>query len=692
MASLIDLGESLYAQGKLDEAQEQFQNRLAEEPENADLLNNLGVISFKKKQFAQAATYFSKGLSIASYNLDLVCNYCELLKSLSQLNRALPLLEMVTSRFPDDPNLKILLAEVVSLDTDSIPEKVLSEGRSMIDSGQLSEADAMLGKLIVDHEDNSAVHFQLARSAYKQNEPKKAALFLLLVLACQPNHDEARKLSECVISEASKEKIKENADLIALSLALTFAGNGITQKTTEALKNLKSHLDDHHKNSLIDLLMVAEPEDSERFVIGILTSMESIDNRLAEKLGDWMQSHPLTRDRLDRIEFQICLKCSDNEIVRRIAKREEAHDSNIFVVPGFETYPRRIVEKTDRSDPFMKLVPDGAPSKANGMKILVISDFNIAGQHTRLMRSLNKYTNHAVRCVIYNNDFLSYDKDLIISNGDGQVSDTAMEEAASLIRQADFFHIGRQLCPITGIKWEKYISPRNAVFQYHGSHLRNNGAEIARFHAENKFEAISCVDWSIYRQLQTSFYHLHPCILELDELPDSQPDFSGEIRLVHAPSGENYRRIKRSDIIIETMDRLAGEIDYVQSEIVENVTNRECLNLKSHCHVHIASLLMAFGLNAIESAAMGLIPVTTLDNFSRFIYHDSPVVNATKNDIYDVVKRLVVDRSRMTDLSFSCREWARRLFDAKSVAGQYAYLYDLIYHGLSVDYPNPEKR
>jgi hypothetical protein len=66
---------------------------------------------------------------------------------------------------------------------------------------------------------------------------------------------------------------------------------------------------------------------------------------------------------------------------------------------------------------------------------------------------------------------------------------------------------------------------------------------------------------------------------------------------------------------------------------------------------------------------------------------DTPVIHATLETLYKKVTELLADEHRMRRISTACREWARREFDARTHVRKYWFLYDMIYHGLSVTYP-----
>lgn len=349
--------------------------------------------------------------------------------------------------------------------------------------------------------------------------------------------------------------------------------------------------------------------------------------------------------------------------------------------------PRRKTRHIDSDDPFMKLVPGDAPSKDGGMRILLLADFNIAGQMTRVMRALNRYTNHAARCVILQDDYLSYDRDLVLHEIGGATNNKVISEAAALVQEADFYHIGRQPFALPGIDWNRLLNQNNTLFQYFGSYLRDNADELRKLHEGRGFAAVTAMEWTMYRALPQGFYHIQPYMLEPDELPQADWSDTSHLRICHAPSGANYRQLKGSDEIIRIMRQLENDNPDVEVDIIENVSNADCLNRKSRCHLHVVALRYGFGLNAIESAALGLVPLVQLPNFVRMAYPDSPVVHINRDSLQDTLRELIDNREHLPQLADSCRAWALREFSAKNLIRKYWYLYDFIYNGLSVDYP-----
>jgi tetratricopeptide (TPR) repeat protein len=77
LAGQIDSGCALLEQGKVDEAQRLYEDLLKKHPDNPLILNNLGAIMVKKKNYQQALTYLNQAVSRAQgfrVTLDRVCS------------------------------------------------------------------------------------------------------------------------------------------------------------------------------------------------------------------------------------------------------------------------------------------------------------------------------------------------------------------------------------------------------------------------------------------------------------------------------------------------------------------------------------------------------------------------------------------------------------------------------------------
>lgn len=105
-------GETLFADGKIEEAEKCFLNVLKYDPQNKEVLNNLGVIAFQGQQIESAIDYFDKSLKIDPFYKEAVLNYVYILKELNLIAEASSYLYKIIEANPNDKELKQLLNEI----------------------------------------------------------------------------------------------------------------------------------------------------------------------------------------------------------------------------------------------------------------------------------------------------------------------------------------------------------------------------------------------------------------------------------------------------------------------------------------------------------------------------------------------------------------------------------------------------
>jgi tetratricopeptide (TPR) repeat protein len=106
-------GETLYAEGKIEEAEKYFLSIIENDPDSKEAYNNLGVIAFQNNDKEKAIDYFTRSLEIDPLYRDTIVNYTNLLRSLDQLPIAIPLLEKVVELNPEDKEMKQLLDDIL---------------------------------------------------------------------------------------------------------------------------------------------------------------------------------------------------------------------------------------------------------------------------------------------------------------------------------------------------------------------------------------------------------------------------------------------------------------------------------------------------------------------------------------------------------------------------------------------------
>ncbi len=112
MGNKLKEGETLFADGKIDEAEKYFLSAAENNSDRKDAFNNLGVIAFQKKDSKKAIDYFTRSLEIDPLYKDAILNYTSLLRSLNQTHIAVPLLEKIVEANPDNEEITQLLEDI----------------------------------------------------------------------------------------------------------------------------------------------------------------------------------------------------------------------------------------------------------------------------------------------------------------------------------------------------------------------------------------------------------------------------------------------------------------------------------------------------------------------------------------------------------------------------------------------------
>jgi len=112
MEDRLRQGETLFADGRIEEAEKCFLNILEQDSKNKEALNNLGVIAFQGRKIENAIDYFNKSLKLDPFYKEAVLNYAYLLKELGLLDEASPYLYKVIKEYPNDKELKQILNEI----------------------------------------------------------------------------------------------------------------------------------------------------------------------------------------------------------------------------------------------------------------------------------------------------------------------------------------------------------------------------------------------------------------------------------------------------------------------------------------------------------------------------------------------------------------------------------------------------
>ncbi|MCD6588867.1 MAG: glycosyltransferase [Candidatus Fermentibacteraceae bacterium] len=204
---------------------------------------------------------------------------------------------------------------------------------------------------------------------------------------------------------------------------------------------------------------------------------------------------------------------------------------------------------------------------------------------------------------------------------------------------------------------------KHIVSNYHGLDLRMRGAikpvwDVTELHTTCEFDL-----FQRYDELEYLFLPFDSSLV-----PPANP--SGEIiKICHAP---RIRSVKGTDTIIKVVEKLSETLP-VEMVLIENMPHQEALRLKSQCHIaidQIASGDMGYGVNSLESLAMGVCTVTNLSQAYQDFIPDHPFALAEPHDLEAVLRRLILDGQLRERYAASGPGWIRKTHHWKTVASQ----------------------
>jgi hypothetical protein len=143
-------------------------------------------------------------------------------------------------------------------------------------------------------------------------------------------------------------------------------------------------------------------------------------------------------------------------------------------------------------------------------------------------------------------------------------------------------------------------------------------------------------------------------------VPRVEQPSTERLRIGHAPS---VRAAKGSDQILAVLHKLAAELP-IEMELIEGVSHSEALQRKGRCHIFIDQIgVLGYGVNALESLAMG-IPVCTClaPGFSEYC-PDHPFIEVTETTLEARLRELIADESLRHAKAAEGALWVRKFHD-----------------------------
>lgn len=132
----------------------------------------------------------------------------------------------------------------------------------------------------------------------------------------------------------------------------------------------------------------------------------------------------------------------------------------------------------------------------------------------------------------------------------------------------------------------------------------------------------------------------------------------------HAPTN---RAAKGSDVIIDRVRKLE-KTHPVRLLLIENLPYQTALELKSGCHIFIDQIGdLGYGINSLESLAMGIPTCSCLAEGFAAEYPDHPFIIIDSDNLSEQLIRLIQDKTYRLEKGRTGRDWVLRHHDPVAV-------------------------
>ena len=191
---------------------------------------------------------------------------------------------------------------------------------------------------------------------------------------------------------------------------------------------------------------------------------------------------------------------------------------------------------------------------------------------------------------------------------------------------------------------------------YTGSDLRVRGVIPA-------IDRISDLNVSVefdHTLLHPNLYHVF-FPFDASRFQPHRPSDDGLIRIGHAPTS---RAAKGSDIIIPVLRELEEEFP-VRMVLIEGLSYEDAIREKQKCDIFVDQIGdLGYGINSLESLAMGIPTCSCLAPGFAEAYPDHPFVEVNGENLKAKLIRLIRDEALRKELGERGRRWVVKYHDA----------------------------
>lgn len=224
-----------------------------------------------------------------------------------------------------------------------------------------------------------------------------------------------------------------------------------------------------------------------------------------------------------------------------------------------------------------------------------------------------------------------------------------------------------------------YTTAFDSGYEYrHMESLKQSRRRQQRF-ADLHFAAIvsTGMEQYIQKDIFESYYSIQQRLI-LSEFEPTFPKPDNPVPLiVHSPTA---KIAKGTAAVLHAIEQLRDSGYRFEFRLIENLPRKEALHLLQNADIFLDQFVLGDrGLAALEAMALGKPVVCYLKSSLVAAYPlDNPIVNATQENLAEVIATLLEDGRRRYDLGQQGRAYVEKYHDAIKIAYQLVDVYDEI--------------
>jgi len=313
------------------------------------------------------------------------------------------------------------------------------------------------------------------------------------------------------------------------------------------------------------------------------------------------------------------------------------------------------------------------------MNIAEMCRQDTGGQAFKIARAVTAHTPHTSRNFRTSPDYLEFPGDIWLRKHD-------VAYVRQFLRTADIIHCHRCYKSPEGWQQRGYrLNPKARwLIHQHGrpGNMWKPWLKIDR--KRGAFRVVSTLN--LLRYVGGDFERWVPAAVRLSEFDDLKARYwkgirrrGGKILVAHSPTRRDY---KGTDHYLRAIAQLQSEGLNVHPLLIWQVSNKECLRLKSQADITYDQMHLCYGNSGLEAMAFGQPTIVGPTGSARGWIKEhigyEPYVHATPDTLTDRLRELVCDADLRQHWGAKARKYMETWHAEKVVAERVVKMYEKI--------------